>query len=41
MKILKKPENNIHGLAILYRFGFGSHNIYYYRVYEDYIRVLL
>lgn len=41
LKILAKPETNIHGMAILYRFGFGSENTYYYRVYEDDIKVLL
>ena len=40
-RIMKKPDTNIHGLAILYRFGFGSNNAYYYKVYEDYVRILL
>lgn len=41
MKILARPETNVHGIAVLYRFGFGSDNVYYYKVYEDYIKVLL
>ena len=41
MKIMRHPDSNIHGLAIIYRFGFGSDNLYYYKVYEDFIRVLL
>jgi hypothetical protein len=24
LKILAKPETNIHGIAVLFRFGFGS-----------------
>lgn len=41
MKILAKQETNVHGMAILFRFGFGSENTYYYRVYEDYVTILL
>ena len=41
IKILSKPEINVHGLAVLFRYGFGSENIYYSRVYEDYVEVIL
>ena len=40
-KILNRPDTNVHGLAILFRYGFGSENTYYSLVYEDYITVLL
>lgn len=41
LKILAKTDTNVHGMAILFRFGFGSENTYYYQVYEDYIRILI
>lgn len=41
MKIMSKPDVNVHGLAILFRYGFGSENSFYYRVYEDYIKTLI
>ena len=40
-KILARPDTNVHGLAVLFRYGFGSENVYYSLVYEDYISVLL
>lgn len=40
-KVMRKPETNIHGLAILFRFGFDSDNKFYYKVYEDYLSVTL
>ena len=40
-KILGRPDTNVHGLAVLFRYGFGSENTYYSLVYEDYIGVLL
>ena len=41
INILKRPEINVHGIAVLFRYGFGSENMYYSQVYEDYIRVIL
>ena len=41
LKILARPDTNVHGLAVLFRYGFGSENTYYSQVYEDYIGVIL
>jgi hypothetical protein len=41
IKVLEKPDANIHGLAVMIRYGFGAENSVYYQVYEEYIRVLL
>lgn len=40
IKILT-PESNIHAIAIMFCYGFGTDKLYSYKVYEDYGRVLM